>query len=263
MTYHRGSSALNGLGAFPPAIGGEMDIDPRSHGTAIEGGRLVPTVWAQRALNAAGIRTVVDGLAGSATLNGLRSYWTRNGSRGPEPALQTGHPSWVFMSSAMEANLSLLRRVADPSGSTVAANSWTTPETQPRRTTSSSTSTSGGGSGGKPSSGASVDAPLAPAPGGGTDYTPWIVGGAITLAGLLAVGVFASRRRKPTKNGKRKSRTPRWRDLSTETKTASGMFGVGRDGPYFVGPGGVGYVNTPAALDEYRKRHGREFRRTR
>jgi len=41
------------------------------------------------------------------------------------------------------------------------------------------------------------------------------------------------------------------------------MFGVGRDGPYFVGPGGVGYVNTPAALDEYRKRHGREFRRTR
>jgi hypothetical protein len=201
MTYH--DPSRSGLGAFPPSVGGEMDIDPRSHGTSVEGGRLVPTVWAQRSLNAAGIRTIVDGLAGQGTLANLRAYWGRlSSTRGPEPALQSGHPDWVFISSAMEGNFSLLRRVPDPSGSTVAASSWTTPTSQPRRTTTgtSTTDTSSDG-GGSPK--VSPDTLLPTPPVSSMDWTPWVVGGSLAVAGLIGVGLIASRR-KPQKNRRRR-----------------------------------------------------------
>ena len=212
MTYHDRGQRLSGFGAFPPDIGGEMDVDPRSHGTSVTGGRLVPTVWAQRALNAAGIRTVVDGLAGSATLNALRSYWQRlsTASRGPEPALQSGSggASWVFISSGMEANMSLLRRVPDPSGSTVPAGSWTTPTSQPRPTTAStpSSTTTEGGTVSKPTS-IGPEAPLSSqirTVGGVGDALPWIIGGGAALLGVVAIAVVASRRKKPTPNRRRR-----------------------------------------------------------
>jgi hypothetical protein len=54
----------------------------------------------------------------------------------------------------------------------------------------------------------------------------------------------------------------RWRVPSSEQKVRSSTFGVGPQGPYFVGPGGVGYVNTPAALETYQAVYGRPYKRS-
>lgn len=210
MTYHH-PNATAGLGEFPPAIGDEMGIDPRAYNTSgIENGRLVPTVWAQRALNAAGIRTIVDGLAGPNTLTNMRSYWSRMTSlRGPEPALQTGHPSWVFMSTGMEANLSLLRRVADPAGSTVAANSWTTPPSSGGRTSTPSGTTldtSSGTSTTKPPVSQPTSTPILPSGTMSADPVPWIVGGTVAAAGLGFIVFAAARRRKKAPTANRRKR---------------------------------------------------------
>lgn len=124
-----------------PDVGQEMGIEPRARTSA--GLRIIPTVWAQRALNAAGTRVTVDGIAGPATLSALVSTWTRMGRSGAQPALvDAGH---VAISPGFEGRLSIMRRVPDPSGSRCGPCQWSAcsgaTQTAPR-TTSTSTTTS-------------------------------------------------------------------------------------------------------------------------
>jgi len=223
MTYRTsGRSSLLGLSG---AIGEEMGIDPHSHAASISGGRVVPTVWTQRALNAAGIRIPVTGYAARATLNAMNSYYGRHRS-GPAPALQEGDPHYVFMSSAMEANLSLNRRVADPprasssSSSSSAPAATTTPGATTMTTGSATASTaattsSGTSSGGKaPGSGPTLGPDDLPpitqkdidyeTSGGMSAWLPWAIGGAAGLAAITAIALIATRRKKPTANRRRR-----------------------------------------------------------
>lgn len=124
-----------------PDVGQEMGIEPRARTSA--GLRIIPTVWAQRALNAAGTRVTVDGIAGPATLSALVSTWTQMGRSGAQPALvDAGH---VAISPGFEGRLSIMRRVPDPSGSRCGPCQWSAcsgaTQTAPR-TTSTSTTTS-------------------------------------------------------------------------------------------------------------------------
>jgi hypothetical protein len=192
-----------------PDIGQEMGIDPRAT-AASTGARIVPTVWAQRALNAAGVRTDVDGIAGSATLRGLVSAWTAMGRSGAQPVLVDA--AHVAISPGFEGRLSLLRRVADPAGSTCGPCQWSacssgahpsTPSTSPATTPST------------PAGPIVTQEPTVIEPGGGrsfisaTSILPWVIGGT-ALAGLgfwfLMGGGAGSRVRA---NRRRSSRRPR------------------------------------------------------
>jgi hypothetical protein len=147
-----------------PDIGQQMGIDPRAtSSSSVAGARIVPTVWAQRAANAAGQRTVVDGRAGSGTLRSLTSAWTAAGRPGVAPALvDSGH---VLISSALEARFSTMARVTDPSGSPCGVCQWSAcpstaappapppgppapPEPPPQPPTDLTPPPSGGGGGG-------------------------------------------------------------------------------------------------------------------
>lgn len=193
-----------------PDIGQEMGIEPRSR-AASTGQRVVPTVWAQRALNAAGVRTAVDGIAGPGTLRSLVSAWTSMGRSGAQPVLvDAGH---VAISPGFEARLSILRRVADPSGSTCGPCQWTSCSSGTRRTTTTTgTSTS------TPSTSTPAATPDSSEPpsdllvempsgdGGGLiaryGIWPWVIGGTALvgvglwfLVGAGAGSVRANRRR--------------------------------------------------------------------
>lgn len=106
-----------------PDVGQPMGIDPRAtSSSSVAGGRIVPTVWAQRAANAANVRTSVDGRAGAGTLRSLTTAWSAAGRPGVAPALvDSGH---VLISSGLEARFSLMTRVADPSGSPCGVCQW-------------------------------------------------------------------------------------------------------------------------------------------
>jgi len=73
--------------------------------------KIVPALWAQRGLNASGIRTVTDSAAGPVTLANLRAFVTRHRLGGPAPSIvDRGH---VSMSAAMEQALASLTQVPD------------------------------------------------------------------------------------------------------------------------------------------------------
>lgn len=125
-----------------PAVGQELGIDPRSQPSS-NGGRTVPTMWLQRALNASGVPSpllAVDNNAGSSdsshTMVAARTWASRNGNRTPLPQ-RTDDPGHVVISNSMEAQLSLLRRVADPTGST--QTGWLTPTERGTPTTTPTT----------------------------------------------------------------------------------------------------------------------------
>lgn len=179
-----------------PDVGQEMGIEPRSR-AASTGQRVVPTVWAQRALNAAGVRTAVDGIAGPGTLRSLVSAWTSMGRSGAQPVLvDAGH---VAISPGFEARLSILRRVADPSGSTCGPCQWTSCSSGARRTTTTTgTSTSTPSTStpattpdsSAPPSDLLVEAPDGGGAGGGLiaryGIWPWVIGG----TALVGVGLW-------------------------------------------------------------------------
>ncbi len=98
-------------------IGEPLGLDPsRTLGT---GGTVrVSAIWAQRAMNSVGIRTLVDGIAGTGTHTSLMTYWQRIGSPGYAPAIvQKGtatSPGRVSMTEGMESRLASHAQVADP-----------------------------------------------------------------------------------------------------------------------------------------------------
>lgn len=122
MSYYNGSGlGQTGCGDMPD-VGEPMNIAPGARATSVSGVRMVPTVWAQRAANARGARTSVDGRAGPNTLAALMQAWRADGSRGPAPTIID--PGHVSVSTSLEGTFSLARRVADPSGSTCGACQW-------------------------------------------------------------------------------------------------------------------------------------------
>lgn len=193
-----------------PDIGQEMGIEPRSR-AASTGQRLVPTVWAQRALNAAGVRTAVDGIAGPATLRNMVTAWTNMGRSGAQPVLvDAGH---VAISPGFEARLSILRRVADPSGSTCGPCQWTSCSSGTRRTTTTTGTSTSTPSTSTPAATPDSSEPPSdllvemPSGGGGGliaryGIWPWVIGGTALvgvglwfLLGAGAGSVRANRRR--------------------------------------------------------------------
>lgn len=124
------------------AVGEPLGRDPRSV-PASGGGRLVPTMWLQRGLNATGrYLLAVDNNAGSSdasqTMAAALAYNARLGNPTPRPQ-RTDQRDHVVISDAMERMLGGLRRVADPRGST--QTGWLTPteagttQTMPTRPT--------------------------------------------------------------------------------------------------------------------------------
>lgn len=115
---------LRGLAAFF-GVGDRLDFDGASYdypnpATPYRLGdiRIVPTFWAQRGLNAAGISTVTDGVSGPNTLAGLRAFKTRFRLEGAAPAIYDR--THISMSKEMEQALASLTQVADVSASTPA-----------------------------------------------------------------------------------------------------------------------------------------------
>lgn len=144
-----------------PAIGEPMMPDPRARDAA-GGLKIVPTVWVQRAINAAiaagrpwGSALTVDGDAGARTLNAVKAarLWLLSQLHPiPDDPRYTAMPSivdagHVAMPWQLHATLAGATRVPDPSGSTVAECSWSAPARAPSSSSApSSPSSSSSGS---------------------------------------------------------------------------------------------------------------------
>lgn len=188
---------LRGVCGDMPSVGERMTPDPRARDAA-GGTKVVPTVWAQRAVNAleaarggAG-RLVVDGVAGPRTIAALEAIRLRMLSGyhpiPTDPAviampqiIDRGHLS---LSRALHERLAGAVRIADPSGSTVAECSWSEPASvTPARDT-------GGG-------GTSIGPELDPRPSNadtGWDWIPVMAGAAGLGLGVITIAAFFAMR---------------------------------------------------------------------
>lgn len=129
---------LQGLSAFG-IVGQPLGVDPNRISDS-SGNQIVSAVWIQRALNAAGIRTNVDGIVGSQTMTNLLTAWRNlTASAPPQPSKQvTGtsltSPGTVKIPRALQDVLAAFAQVADPPPLQVSAPapSPPAPSTQPQ-----------------------------------------------------------------------------------------------------------------------------------
>lgn len=110
--------ALKGLAGFG-IVGQVIGADPSAIVDST-GNLIVSAVWLQRALNAAGIATGVDGVVGPQTMTNVVAAWRNlTASNGTQPSLQvTGSsisaPGHVKIPPALAGVLAAYTQVADP-----------------------------------------------------------------------------------------------------------------------------------------------------
>ncbi len=119
-------------------VGQPLGVDPNSLVDS-SGNPIVSAVWIQRALNAAGIRTNVDGIVGGQTMTNLLTVWRNlTASTAPQPTKQvTGSltsPGTVKIPRALQDVLAAYPQVVDPPPLPVTppASSPPSPQTQPQ-----------------------------------------------------------------------------------------------------------------------------------